>query len=387
MTIKLLVVDDEPDLQTLIEVKFRKAIKNKEFEFLFASNGQEALELLQTAKDVNIILTDINMPVMDGLALLENLQALNRPYKAVVVSAYGDMSNIRVAMNKGASDFIMKPIDFIDFEVTIRKMIEEFAQLNDALIAEARFKDIQKELDVAKAIQESMLPNDFNPLPSYPLQIVGKMIPAKEVGGDLYDFFPIDDKHLAIFIADVSGKSISACLYMVLTKSLFRALTKKNPSGVDVISQLNELLTADNRSSMFVTAFYAILDISTGILSYCNAGHNWPFIIRSNGSLQTIGQEKSLALGIMDPPVVSYSEHKESLNPGDSLFVYTDGVTEAMNKSRDFFTERRLEEILLKNANSSALEIMDAVEQGLKTFVAGAPQSDDITMAIFKLPK
>lgn len=381
---KLLVVDDEPDLQALIEVKFRKAIKNKEFEFFFAANGQEALEILKKNGDINIILTDINMPVMDGLVLLENLHSLNRPYKAVVVSAYGDMSNIRVAMNKGASDFVMKPIDFIDFELTIRKMIDEFGTLSDALIAEARLKDIQKELDVARAIQESMLPNDFIPLPKYPLQIEGKMIPAKEVGGDLYDFFPIDDHRLAIFIADVSGKSISACLYMVLTKLLFRALTKKNPCSVEVMAQLNELLTADNRSNMFVTAFYAILDLETGELRYCNAGHNWPFLLRKNGDFQMIGQEKSLALGITDPPVVPYQEHVDKLEREEALFLYTDGVTEAMNSNRELFTEQRLVEILKGKVWSSAKEIMSAVDQNLKGFVGGAPQSDDITMAVFK---
>lgn len=381
---KLLVVDDEPDLQALIEVKFRKAIKNKEFEFFFASNGKEALEILQSRDDIHIVLTDINMPVMDGLVLLENLHSLNRPYKAVVVSAYGDMSNIRTAMNKGASDFIMKPIDFIDFELTIRKIIDEFGRLSDALIAEARLKDIQKELDVARAIQESMLPSDFNPFPKYPLQVEGKMIPAKEVGGDLYDFFPIDDHRLAIFIADVSGKSISACLYMVLTKSLFRALTKKNPSSVEVMTQLNELLAADNRSSMFVTAFYAILDLRDGKLIYCNAGHNRPCIIQSNGQLKVVGQETSLALGVMDPPVVNYSEHQETLNPGDTLFIYTDGVTEAMNASKELFSEKRLEEVLLKNSSATAKELIKSVEDAVKAFANNAPQSDDITMAAFK---
>lgn len=381
---KLLVVDDEPDLKALIEVKFRRAIKNKDFEFHFASNGQEALEILHHNPDISIILTDINMPVMDGLVLLENLHTLKRPYKAVVVSAYGDMSNIRIAMNKGASDFIMKPIDFIDFEVTIRKMMDEYGILRDALHAEVRLKDIQKELDVAKAIQESMIPCDFNPLPKHSLQIGGVMIPAKEVGGDLYDFFPIDDHHLAIFIADVSGKSISACLYMVLTKALFRALTKKNPSSLEVITQLNELLNADNRSSMFVTAFYAILDLEKGTLNYSNAGHNWPYILQADGKIKSIGQEKSLALGVMDPPVVPYSEHTQSLNSGDALFIYTDGVTEAMNSSRDLFTEKRLEEILQTHTASSANEILAAVTQGVKSFVGGAPQSDDLTMAVFK---
>lgn len=132
MTTKVLVVDDEPDLQALIVAKFRKAIKNNEYQFYFASHGAEALSLLDSMKDLNIILTDINMPVMDGLTLLSELSKFDRPYKAVVVSAYGDMSNIRSAMNKGASDFITKPIDFMDFEMTLKKIIEEYNRLWEA---------------------------------------------------------------------------------------------------------------------------------------------------------------------------------------------------------------------------------------------------------------
>jgi two-component system sensor histidine kinase ChiS len=146
---KILVVDDEKDLHALFQHKYRKQIKNRELEFYFANNGVEALESLTSNPDLNIILTDINMPVMDGLTFLSNLPKLDRLYKAIVISAYGDMANIRSAMNKGASDFVTKPIDFSDFEVTLKKMIDEYTRLHEALESKLRLEsETQRQVQV-----------------------------------------------------------------------------------------------------------------------------------------------------------------------------------------------------------------------------------------------
>lgn len=379
-TPKILVVDDEPDLQTLIEARFRKAIKNNEFQFFFASNGAEALRVLEQDQDLNIILTDINMPVMDGLTLLSNMPKLGRLYKVIVVSAYGDMSNIRSAMNRGASDFVIKPIDFNDFESTLRKMIDEYSKMKEAARAQALLQDLQKELDIARAIQEAMIPSTESPFGTKGIEIAGKMLPAKEVGGDLYDFFPFDEDHLAVFISDVSGKSISACLYMVVTKSLLRALTRRKLPPLEVITQMNELLSADNRSNMFVTAFYGVLNIKTGEFNYCNAGHNPPYIVSSNGELTQLNSQKSIALAVSDPPAVPYEVKSLTLKEKDSIFLYTDGVTEAMDSKGDLFGENRLENILIKSGNETCSKRVEDVIVGVKNFVGAEAQSDDLTM-------
>ena len=377
---KILVVDDEPDLQTLIEARFRKAIKNNEFQFFFASNGEEALRVLEQDQDLNIILTDINMPIMDGLTLLSNMPKLGRLYKAIVVSAYGDMSNIRSAMNRGASDFVIKPIDFNDFESTLRKMIDEYTRMKEATRAQVLLQDIQKELDIAKIIQEAMLPNVDPPFSSQGIQIAGTMIPAKEVGGDFFDYFALDDETMAVFISDVSGKSISACLYMVVTKSLLRALSRRKLPTLDVVNQMNELLSTDNRSNMFVTAFYGVLNVNTGEFNYCNAGHNPPYIVSSNGSFIQLNSTKSIALGISEPPVIPYAVKTVNLKEHDSIFLYTDGVTEAMDSQANLFGENRLENILIKSGNDTCSKRIEDVMSGIKNFVGQTPQSDDITM-------
>lgn len=385
MGVKILVVDDEPDLELLIIQKFRKKIANKEYEFIFTRNGVEALKKLEEHEDLEIILTDINMPEMDGLTLLANLPKLNRLYKAVVISAYGDMSNIRSAMNKGASDFVTKPIDFQDLEVTINKIIEQCRDLKEGLAAKDRLLDIDKELLIAKKIQEAMLPQKFDVLRhNGHFELLGTMIPAKQIGGDFFDFFSIDDKRIGLIIADVSGKSISASLFMAVTKTLFRSVAMSCPSTEEAFSKVNQLLSIDNPSCMFVTAFYAIIDTATGKLMYSNAGHTPPFILSKNNTLTRIGEAPSIPLGLDDSflikPLTSYEQKVIDLKDQDCLFLYTDGVTEAMNRSNELYSENRLTKVLKTCGTKKLTEVIDAVLQDIKSFTQGVEQSDDIAI-------
>lgn len=387
MNPKILIVDDEADLQELIKIKFRKAIQSGELQFLFALNGEEALKIIHQDPEVSIILTDINMPVMDGLTLLTRLATLNRPYKVIVVSAYGDMSNIRSAMNRGASDFIIKPFDFVDFEATLRKIMEEYRTLDTALKAEKRLREVQIELDIARMIQEAMLPTNFQPISNAPLEIAGKMIPAHSVGGDFFDYFPLGEQVLGIVIADVSGKSISACLYMAIAKSLFRAYSLHSKSCAEVLTILNEVLAVDNPSCMFVTAFYAILDIPSGILTYCNAGHNLPYLLKEDGTVRPIPSSSAHALGInasFSKNLPNYQDNTLQLSPNDIIILYTDGVTEAWNNKNELFSTSRLESCLKLVYNKPVYDIVNAVVQEVNTFASGTMQSDDLTLLAIK---
>ncbi|MDX1587004.1 MAG: response regulator, partial [Balneolaceae bacterium] len=209
-THKIMVVDDEPDLQMLILQKFRKKIHNDDYEFYFAENGKEALDLLNGTSDISLILSDINMPKMDGLTLLQKLQEMEeQALKTVIVSAYGDMENIRTAMNRGAFDFVTKPIDFSDLEVTIERGLKEIHYIRENLRQRNLLSSVQQDLDTASRIQQKILPQDF---PAFPdrkeFEVYAEMHTAKEVGGDFYDFFLIDDQHLGFVIGDVSGKGV-----------------------------------------------------------------------------------------------------------------------------------------------------------------------------------
>lgn len=383
MPIKILIVDDESDLEFLINAKFKKAIKDGEFEFHFALNGAEALKLLDADPNLNIILTDLNMPIMDGLTLLQKLPGLKRTYKAVVVSAYGDISNIRSAMNSGASDFIMKPINFDDFKATIVKMVDEYKTLNTAILAETNLKQIKMELEIAKSIQESLLPPNFMPFQDREIDLAGRMIPAALVGGDFFDFFPMGKHKLALVIADVSGKNISACLYMAITRSLIKAFSNEFTSSQDIIQKVDHYLSADNSYCMFVTTFYATLDVETGYLCCCNAGHNKPLILHKDGSITNIPLKASRPLGVeneVNSSDTNFEEINLQLGPGDCLFLYTDGVTDAQNIEGEMYGEQRLKNILSKQCKEKCPTLVKEVVNDIQIFSSGAIQYDDITM-------
>lgn len=383
----ILVVDDEPDLRHLIRQKFRSKIKTKEYEFQFAMNGAEALEKILNDGSINLILTDINMPVMDGLTLLTKINELNnRLLRSVIVSAYGDMENIRTAMNRGAYDFITKPINLNDLEITIEKSLNEIEHYKKALINRDKLIALQQELDIATVIQTSILPKTF---PAFPgrkeFDIYAKMLPAKEVGGDLYDYFLIDKYRLGVIIGDVSGKGIAAALLMAVCKTLLKATAFKGMPVDNILSEVNNILVDDSPSNMFVTVFYGVLDTRSGAFEYCNGGHNPPYLISNDGKVKQLDNIGGLLLGAMKD--VEYESNVITIQPGESLFFYTDGVTEAFNNMDEEYKDSRLVEFLF---NKNSLNVNDLVEQvfeDVKTFSDGAEQSDDITCLALKFLK
>jgi len=268
---KILVVDDEPDLQMLMLQKFRSKVRNKEYEFLFAEDGSEALETVAKHDDLSLILSDINMPKMDGLTLLNELQQLNRAdLKTVMVSAYGDMENIRTAMNRGAYDFVTKPIDFKDLEMTIDKSLKEIQHHLKIREMQEQLETLNYDLDMAARIQQKILHQEF---PVFPddnrFGIFANMIAAKQVGGDFYDFFKFDDDHLAFFIGDVAGKGMPAAIYMAVCRTMLKAIGSEVFDPAECLFKVNNMLIPESDISTFVTVFYGVLNLKTGVLSYC----------------------------------------------------------------------------------------------------------------------
>lgn len=377
-------VDDEPDMELLIRQKFRKKIKSGEYEFVFAENGLEALTKLIEHPDIGIILTDINMPEMDGLTLLTKINELKNPtLKTVIVSAYGDMENIRTAMNRGAFDFATKPIDFEDLEITIKKTIEQVGILQKAEKDSKQLSAIRHDLKIAKEIQQSILPKKFPPFPNRKdFEIYASMNSAKSVGGDFYDFFLINDEMLGFVIADVSDKGIPAAIYMAVSRTIIRAAALTGLSPDKCMEYSNDLLSKENISDMFVTVFYGILNTKTGEIIYSNAGHNPPCILKKDGTVVETELTHDIVLGIMED--AKFKTKNISLKPGDTIYLYTDGVTEAMNKKNELYSEKRLEKELIQYKDSSPQEIINGIISSVEEFTKGAEQSDDITMLTLK---
>ena len=381
MPIKILSVDDEMDLELLLTQYFRRKIRKGEYEFSFAHNGLEALTMLLKNKDYDIILSDINMPEMDGLTLLTKINEMQNPaLKCIMVSAYGDMGNIRQAMNNGAFDFATKPIDLDDLSVTIEKAIEQIKYIRAMEKEHIQLESLKGDLAVAHEIQQAILPRIFPPFPELAdkVEIAASMTAAKDVGGDFYDFFKIDDEHIGFTIADVSGKGIPAAIFMAVSRTLIRATALHGVSPAECMTYSNKLLAKESVNCMFVTVFYGIYNTTTGEVNYCNAGHNPPYIIKNNGEVKAFHMPSQPIVGILSE--YDFEEEKMKLEKGDALFLFTDGVTEAMNPTFEEFGEPRFEETLRKAASLDCQAIIDATKTDLAAFVGDAEQSDDITM-------
>lgn len=239
----------------------------------------------------------------------------------------------------------------------------------------------EAELNVASNIQRDMLPNIF---PAFPdrseFDVYATMDPAKEVGGDFYDFFMIDQTHLAVVIADVSGKGVPAALFMVIAKTIIRNQAQSSLSPAEIFTRANEQLCENNGEGLFVTAYLGILDLRTGVLTYANAGHNPPLIQQSGGRFEWLKLRPGFVLAGMEG--MRYKEFQVTLKPGDCLFLYTDGVTEATNAALELYGEKRLEAVLNSDAAQGLApdQLLPYLKSQVDLFAAGAPQADDITM-------
>ena len=378
-------VDDEAPLELLMRQYFRRKIRNGEYEFYFAHNGLEALSILYNTPDIEIILSDINMPEMDGLTLLAKVNEMRNPaLRVIMVSAYGDMKNIREAMNNGAFDFATKPIDMDDLNQTIEKAIAQINFVHESQKEHAQLESLKNDLTTARDIQQYILPSVFPPFPedSALVDIYATMEAAKDIGGDFYDFFRIDDDRIALVIADVCGKGIPAALFMAVSRTIIRSKGMQGGSAAACMTEVNRLLAAYSVGNMFVTVFYAIYNTKTGLVSYCNAGHNPPHLLRQDGTVSELPLSSNTIVGVFDG--LEYGEDTLQLEQGDALFMFTDGVTEAMDAEYKEFGTERLDGILGQQTNANCQQIVEAVKAGIKDFVGDAEQSDDITMLVVK---
>ena len=364
---------------------FRRKIRNGEYEFFFAHNGLEALSILYNNPDIEIVLSDINMPEMDGLTLLAKVNEMRNPaLRVIMVSAYGDMKNIREAMNNGAFDFATKPIDMDDLSRTIEKAIEQITFVHESQKEHTQLESLKRDLTTARDIQQYILPRVFPPFPEEngKMDIYASMEAAKDIGGDFYDFFRIDDDRIALVIADVCGKGIPAALFMAVSRTIIRSKGVQGCSAAECMTESNRLLAAYSIDNMFVTVFYAVYNIKTGLVTYSNAGHNPPHLLRKDGIVSELPMSKNTIVGVFDG--FEYQEETLQLEQGDTLVMFTDGVTEATNAAYEEFGVERLDSILRQQTDAGCQQMVEAVKTGIREFVGDAEQSDDITMLVVK---
>ena len=263
-------------------------------------------------------------------------------------------------------------VSFEEMDVRLKHYLKE------NLTITADQERMKTELDLARRIQADMLPSEF---PAFPdrrdFDIFASMDPAKEVGGDFYDFFLIDDDHLALEIADVSGKGIPAALFMMMTMIMLKNLALTGMSPKDVLEKVNDQICS-NHEEMFVTVWLGILDLRSGVITASNAGHEYPMLKHPDGSFEIIKDKHGLVLGAMEG--IHYKEYEIRLDPGSKLFVYTDGVPEATDTQNKLFGTERTLDALNMNAGGTPRQLLEAVKKAVDEFVGEAPQFDDLTM-------
>ena len=257
------------------------------------------------------------------------------------------------------------------------RSLKHYIRENTAITAER--EHMRTELELAKRIQEDMLPCTFPPYPDRrEFDIYASMDPAKEIGGDFYDFFLIDEDHLGLVIADVSGKGIPAALFMMMVKIIVHNCALAGLSPVQTMQQVNKQLTEQTSESMFVTIWFGVLDCRSGVITAVNAGHEYPIVKKPQGGFAVLKDKHGIAVGVMD--VVRYHDYELQLEPGSTLFVYSDGLPEATSSEEELFGLERIVAVLNEKPDADPKEILENMNRAVDAFVGEAPQFDDLTM-------
>ena len=373
--VKILVVDDEPELELLVRRIFRRQIRADKWTFVFAADGRDALEQLQTDPEIALVLTDLNMPRMDGLTLLARLAELDRSLKAVVISAYDDMANIRTAMNRGAFDFVMKPIDFKDLEKTIDRARDELLAYRKATEAQQQVVAMKKEMEVARRIQEAILPLSFPK--RHDVDLYAFTSTARDVSGTFYDFFLIGKHQVGFLMGDVAGKGVSAALFIAMSQTFLKGIAQQGEAPGRCLTAMNRLLFPDGFPDLTVTVFYGLLDTRTGDLAYANAGHPAPYVLRNPGTVARL--DSTVDRSIWHTREHPYPTHQAILQPGEGLLLFTQGVTGAIDQHGHRFSAERLAALLREHIEASPPQLIRAVLRAVMDFTDDAPLTDDLT--------
>jgi sigma-B regulation protein RsbU (phosphoserine phosphatase) len=384
----LLVVDDNEDNRyTLTRRLMREGYTN----LTTANDGQQALDLL-SAGSFDLVLLDVMMPGLNGYDVLERMHAdpRLRHIPVIMISALDEVDSVIRCIDLGAEDYLSKPFNPTLLRARVAATLER-KRLRDEVVD--ALNQIEAELQTARDIQLSMVPNEFvAPTAARPIEVFATLEPARRIGGDLYDFFWGEDGRSYFLVADVSDKGAPAALFMARTKASIRlvATLYRMPDGAKmephlIMAKVNEGLSLENQQGMFVTVFLGIIDHATTTLSYCNAGHNLPYIISAANGVSVLDGARSKPLGIR--PTFTYETATLKLSQGDTIFVFTDGITEALNVTDELFSEERLVEALRPLAGEPAKIVVERVIDRVKEFVGNAAQADDIAAMAIRLVK
>lgn len=380
---RLLVVDDNEDNRYTLSARLAR---EGYADIVSAGNGREALELMHTG-GFDLVLLDIMMPEMNGYQVLEAMRADPRlRFLPVIVISAGDQTDGAIrCIELGAEDFLPKPFNPTLLRARVGAMLEK-KRMRDEIAQ--HIERLERDLKFARAVQLSMVPQDLPAAgPDAPVEIHGALVPARAIGGDLYDFFWLAPDRLCLVVADVSDKGVSAALFMARAKTAIRLLaqgtggTQSPPEGiVRLFERLNDELCRENPHSLFVALLLCVLDVRTGALAWCNAAHPPPLIVKPDGVVERLAAESTLPLGLQSPlsAIVSAAQ----LQPGTCIVLYTDGITEAMDAQGALYGEARLRDVLAGAVSLGAHAMLSELLDQVRTFAGDAEPADDIAAIV-----
>ncbi|MCG6189047.1 SpoIIE family protein phosphatase [Maribellus maritimus] len=335
-------------------------------------------EMFESLQNLNIIILLLAFAGL-GLLLFFTIKIINQQISPLAKFADSARTiaegNFNTRLPNAGNSKEMKELHD-SFEFMQKELDNYIVNLKETTSAKEK---IESELRIAKEIQMGMIPRIFPPFPNLKeIDLFASLESAKEVGGDLYDFFLLDEEHLCFAIGDVSGKGIPASLFMAVTRTLLRSVADNKKSTAEIVGSINKTLSFNNESNMFVTFFLGILEITTGRLRFCNAGHNPPILIKNKTEANFFNITKGIPVGLFED--FNYSEEVVQIEAGDQLFLYTDGLTEAEDKNNKLFEDNHLLDIIRQYAESVPKEIIEKVTKEVSLHVNGHIQSDDLTM-------
>lgn len=385
---KILVVDDSLIIREVLCTQ----IEELGYAADKAENGREAIDKLES-DNYDLLILDIIMPIMDGYEVLEyikNSTALEH-IPVIMITDVEEIESVARCIELGAEDYLPKNFNLVILKARLEASLEKkrlrdmemayLAKLEEDFISEKQEKErMLQELTIAHNIQQSLLPEKTPDFDDFDIAAIN--IPAWQVGGDFFDFITVSSRKLGLVIADVSGKGVPAALFMALSRAFIRATAVRDEEPLSPMQHTNSLLLEDADSGMFVTVFYAILDIPSRTISYVNAGHNPPILFHRKAESLEILEAEGIALGVVDE--IEFEVKSTSMDDGDVLILYTDGITEAFNPEKDEYGEERLIQIVTENSQRTAAEIIEKVKEDVDSFAGEEPQSDDFTIMVVK---
>jgi phosphoserine phosphatase RsbU/P len=365
----ILVVDDNPHNRQIL---CRRLLRDGH-RVTTAEDGLAALEAV-TRDTFDLILLDLMMPGLNGFEVLLHLKRSDqlKGIPVIMISALDEISSIVRCIEYGAEDFLNKPFDPVLLRARIGACLEK-KRLRD--LEQLYRANVERELQTAAGIQMGILPSVFPPVVG--VNGHGLMVPAKEVGGDFFDFIPLGEGRVGIAVGDVSGKGLPAALFMAISRTLLRTTALFGLSPGECLTRVNELLASENDQAMFVTLFFGIVDSASGTLTYANGGHAWPLLMRAGKAAEWLPGTDGAVVGIVEG--LKYQEACVPFEPDDLCFLYSDGVVEAIDPAGAEFTSERLFELLSPLAQHNPQAVAEAILEQVNAFAGHAPQFDDIT--------